>query len=251
MPDRSVYGAWTLLWASALGLTGCAGGTSGSPVDAPGAAKTPTTATLETGARLMQDKPPLRALDTYLDGFHFYNGRMSGQMEAHHYCTALNEEVFQCAIFDGNTSSAKLMGVEYIISKRLFEGLPASEKQLWHSHVHEVKSGQLIAPGIPQAAETRLMENLISTYGKTWHTWHTEQGNALPYGVPQLMMGFTADGQINSRLVRERDGRMGIDSEAKKRARAGIEAPAIDPGADAWQKGQVWQIKDPTGDHTH
>ena len=53
MPDRSVYGAWTLLWASALGLTGCAGGTSGSPVDAPGAAKTPTTATLETGARLM------------------------------------------------------------------------------------------------------------------------------------------------------------------------------------------------------
>lgn len=251
MPDRRVYGAWTLLWATALGLTGCAGGTSDSPVDAPGAAKTPTTATLETGARIMQDKPPLRALDTYLDGFHFYNGRMSGQMEAHHYCTALNEEVFQCAIFDGNTSSAKLMGVEYIISKRLFEGLPASEKQLWHSHVHEVKSGQLIAPGIPQAAETRLMENLIGTYGKTWHTWHTEQGNALPYGVPQLMMGFTADGQIDSQLVRERDGRMGVDSEAKKRARAGIRTPAIDPGADAWQKGQVWQIKDPTGDHAH
>ncbi|WP_053185538.1 OBAP family protein [Pseudomonas thivervalensis] len=251
MPDRRVYGAWTLLWATALGLTGCAGGTSDSPVDAPGAAKTPTTATLETGARIMQDKPPLRALDTYLDGFHFYNGRMSGQMEAHHYCTALNEEVFQCAIFDGNTSSAKLMGVEYIISKRLFEGLPASEKQLWHSHVHEVKSGQLIAPGIPQAAETRLMENLIDTYGKTWHTWHTEQGHALPYGVPQLMMGFTADGQIDSQLVRERDGRMGVDSEAKKRARAGIGTPAIDPGADAWQKGQVWQIKDPTGGHAH
>ncbi|WP_431081334.1 OBAP family protein [Pseudomonas thivervalensis] len=251
MPDRRVYGAWTLLWATALGLTGCAGGTSDSPVDTPGAAKTPTTATLETGARIMQDKPPLRALDTYLDGFHFYNGRMSGQMEAHHYCTALNEEVFQCAIFDGNTSSAKLMGVEYIISKRLFEGLPASEKQLWHSHVHEVKSGQLIAPGIPQAAETRLMENLIGTYGKTWHTWHTEQGNALPYGVPQLMMGFTADGQIDSQLVRERDGRMGGDSEAKKRARAGIGTPAIDPGADAWQKGQVWQIKDPTGGHAH
>jgi hypothetical protein len=93
------------------------------------------------------------------------------------------------------------------------------------------------------------MENLIGTYGKTWHTWHTEQGNALPYGVPQLMMGFTADGQIDSQLVRERDGRMGGDSEAKKRARAGIGTPAIDPGADAWQKGQVWQIKDPTGGH--
>jgi hypothetical protein len=73
---------------------------------------------------------------------------------------------------------------------------------------------------------------------------------ASPYGVPQLMMGFTADGQIDSQLVRERDGRMGIDSEEKKRARESIEAPAIDPGADAWQKGKIWQIKGPTG-HAH
>jgi len=248
MPDKRVYG--TLLWI-AVGLTGCAGDNASSPVDTPGAAKTPTTVTLETGAGLMQNKPPLQALDTYLDGFHFYNGRMSGQMEAHHYCSALNEEVFQCAIFDANSSGAKLMGVEYIISKRLFEGLPASEKQLWHSHVHEVKSGQLIAPGIPQVAETRLMENLVGTYGKTWHTWHTEQGQALPYGVPQLMMGFTADGQADPKLVRERDRRMGVDSAAKKKARAGIEAPAVDPGADAWQKGKVWQINDPTGNHPH
>lgn len=248
MPDKRVYG--TMLWV-AVGLTGCAGGNTSSPVDAPGAAKSPTTATLEAGAGLMQNKPPLQALNTYLDGFHFYNGRMSGQMEAHHYCSALNEEVFQCAIFDANGSGAKLMGVEYIISKRLFEGLPASEKQLWHSHVHEVKSGQLIAPGIPQVAETRLMENLVGTYGKTWHTWHTEQGQALPYGVPQLMMGFTADGQADPQLVRERDRRMGVDSAAKQKARAGIEAPAVDPGADAWQKGRVWQINDPTGNHPH
>ncbi|MBT2342384.1 MULTISPECIES: OBAP family protein [Pseudomonas] len=251
MPDRHMNGTWAMLCAAAFGLAGCAGGNTDSPVTAPGAAKTPTTATLEAGAGLMQDKPPLQALDTYLDGFHFYNGRMSGQMEAHHYCSALNEEVFQCAIFDGNTSSAKLMGVEYIISKHLFEGLPAAEKQLWHSHVHEVKSGQLIAPGIPQAAETRLMKNLVSTYGKTWHTWHTEQGQALPYGVPQLMMGFTADGQIDPQRVRERDSRMGVDSDARKRARAAIETPPIDAGADAWQKGQVWQIKDPTGTHAH
>ena len=151
------------------------------------------------GAGIMQNKPPLQALDTYLDGFHFYNGRMSGQMEAHHYCTALNEEVFQCAIFDANTANAKLMGVEYIISKRLFEGLPASEKQLWHSHVHEVKSGQLVAPGIPEVAETRLMKNLVSTYGKTWHTWDTSHGSgadaSLPLGEPRLAWSFNRDGE--------------------------------------------------------
>lgn len=49
-------------------------------------------------------------------------------MEAHHYCSALNEEVFQCVIYDGNTAEAKLMGVEYIISQRLFTQLPAKRK---------------------------------------------------------------------------------------------------------------------------
>ena len=87
------------------------------------------------------------------------------------------------------------MGVEYIVSDKLFKNLPETEKALWHSHVHEVKSGQLIAPGIPEVAEHELMKKLIGTYGKTWHTWHTDLQKALPLGVPQLMMGFTADGQ--------------------------------------------------------
>lgn len=163
----------------------------------------------------MQGHPPIAALNAYLDGFHFYNGHPQAQMEAHHYCSILNEEVIQCVIYDGNLKDAKLMGVEYIISARLFAGLPAEEKQLWHSHVHEVKSGQLIAPGIPEPAEHALMQKLVGTYGKTWHTWHTDQQKTLPLGVPQLMMGFTADGQIEPGRVAERDKRFGVDSEAK------------------------------------
>lgn len=30
-------------------------------------------------------------------------------------------------------------GVEYIISRRLYEGLPDEEKRYWHSHVYEVR----------------------------------------------------------------------------------------------------------------
>ncbi len=41
------------------------------------------------------------------------------------------------------------MGVEYIISERLFKDPAAEEKKLWHSHQYEVKSGSLIAPGLP------------------------------------------------------------------------------------------------------
>jgi hypothetical protein len=125
--------------------------------------------------------------------------------------------------------------------------LPAEEKALWHSHVHEVKSGQLIASGIPEVAEKELMRKLIGTYGKTWHTWHTDLHKTLPLGVPQVMMGFTADGQADASMIAQRDQRFGVSSEEKKQNRADIPTPAIDPGADAWQSNKVVQLQDPTG----
>lgn len=233
-----------------LFLAACGGKNTNSNVASPGAPASPRTELLEQGANLLQDKPPIEALNTYLDGFHFYNGQMKAQMEAHHYCSVVNEDVTQCVIYDGNVKDARLMGVEYIVSERLFRTLPPQEKALWHSHVHEVASGQLIAPGIPQLAEKELMKKLVGTYGKTWHTWHTDRQKGLPLGVPQLMMGFTADGQADTAMVAERDRRFEVSSEEKRKDRADIPAPSIDPGADAWSKGQVVQIQDPsTGGH--
>jgi len=234
-----------------LPLSACLGTASHSNVGTEGAPSKADTRLLEAGAAALQSQPPIAALNAYLDGFHFYNGRPDAQMEAHHYCSILSEELIQCVIYDGNVRDAKLMGVEYIISERLFKTLPDDEKALWHSHVHEVKSGQLVAPGIPEVAEHALMRKLVRTYGKTWHTWHTDQQKSLPLGVPQLMMGFTADGQVDPRMVDERDQRLGIDSAKKRQNRADIERPAVQPGADAWQKGKVFQIEDPTGAHVH
>ena len=241
---------WTS--ALALGLAACGGGTTESSVQAPGADETARTKALDAGAALLQDRPPIEAINAYLDGFHFYNGRMGIQMEAHHYCAVLNEDVIQCTIYDGNVRDAKLMGVEYIISGTLFGRLPDKEKALWHSHVHEVKSGQLVAPGIPELAEHALMEKLVGTYGKTWHTWHTDLDKDLPRGVPQLMMGFTADGQSDPAMVAARDRRLGVDSADKRARRADIPAPPVAAGADAWQGGNVIQLVDPTGSpHDH
>lgn len=233
-----------LLWVL-LGGVACKGGDAESPVTPPGEPKSPMKRTLEAGAAMLQSKPPLDAVNAYLDGFHFYSGNMQAQMEAHHYCAILNDDVIQCVIYDGNVRDAKIMGVEYIVSGARFAQLPAAEKALWHSHVHEVKSGQLVAPGIPQAAEHELMERLVGTYGKTFHTWHTDQKDALPLGSPKLMMGFTADGQIDADMVAARDRRLGIDSAERRRSREDIPAPPIDPGADAWQKGNAIQFADP------
>ncbi|WP_298733599.1 OBAP family protein [uncultured Chitinophaga sp.] len=232
---------WFLLLPAAL-LTACGGKNTRSKVEAPGADKKTDTRALEAGADVLQDKSPLKRFNVYLDGFHFYNGNMQAQMEAHHYVSQLNEELHQAVIFDGNGADAKIMGVEYIISERLFKTLPEEEKLLWHSHQYEVKSGELIAPGIPDAAEHALMKKLVSTYGKTIHTWHTDQQRTLPLGSPMIMMGFTKDGQLQPSLIQQRDQRFNTSTADKRQQRADIVAPPVAAGANAWERGIIRQF---------
>lgn len=223
-------------------LASCGGRNTGSNIDAPGDDKTAKDKLLNTGAALLQDKAPLEQFSTYLDGFHFYNGNLLAQMEAHHYVHQLNEDVYQAVIIDGNDAAAKLMGVEYIITSRLFATLPGEEKLLWHSHHYEVKSGTLIAPGIPEAAETELVKKLVSTYGKTIHAWHTDQQRSLPIGAPMIMMGFTKEGQLDQRLLRDRDERFKVDTRTIKERRAKIPDSPVDSMANAWERGIMRQF---------
>lgn len=215
----------------------CGGNNTESNVKTPGNDKSGESKLLNAGADLLQGKIPIQSFNVYLDGFHFYNGNIKAQMEAHHYVSQLNEDIHQAIIFDGNDKSAKLMGVEYIISEKLFKTLDEEEKKLWHSHHYEVMSGTLIAPGIPDAAEHELMEKLVSTYGKTIHTWHTDQERILPVGSPMIMMGFTKDGQLDKQLLNDRDKRFDISTSSIKNKRSDISKPNIDPAANAWEKG--------------
>lgn len=221
----------------------CGGENTPSNIQAPGEEKSTESEILGIGADIIQDKTPLNKLNVYLDGFHFYNGNMEGQMEAHHYVSQINEDIHQAIIFDGNDDDAKIMGVEYIISERLFKQLPEEEKKLWHSHHYEVKSGTLIAPGIPDQVEHILMENLVSTYGKTIHTWHTDRDLELPFGGPLIMMGFTEDGQLNQQLLAKRDENFDISTEEKRKQRQDIPLPEVDPLANAWEKGEIRQLQ--------
>src|SRR6202012_1833910 len=102
-------------------------------------------------------------------------------------------------------------------------GLPEDEKRLWHSHHYEVKSGMLVAPGIPELAERSYFKDLVTTYGKTFHTWQYDRDD-FPYGIPQLMMGFTQDGQADEALIHGRDRRPGNPPGPKG------ENPADSPG---------------------
>jgi hypothetical protein len=210
----------------------------GTPDAAPRRASTTTQAARPDTDAAPEERTttPVAALQSYLDGFHFYNGRMDTQVEQHRWCTRLDADFAQCAIFDGPGRDARLVGIEYVVSERLYTQLPPEEKRLWHSHAYEVRSGALAAPGLSPVAEYELMERLVRTYGKTWTTWQADAGHRLPTGTPQLMMSFTADGQIDPRLAAVRDQRLGVSMAANARNRAEIEAPPIDSEADAWQR---------------
>jgi hypothetical protein len=86
------------------------------------------------------------------------------------------------------------------------------------------------------------MEKLVSTYGKTIHTWHTDQQRTLPLGSPMIMMGFTKDGQIDPELVAARDKRFNISTAEKKQNRADIPEPNVNPMANAWERGEFRQF---------
>lgn len=209
---------------------------------------TKTTHTSLPPPAVVAEKPgrdsPIRAIHAHVCGFHFYSGDMKRALRVDHYCSHLNDEVLQCVIYDSDKKNARLIGIEYIISEARFTQLPAEEKALWHSHRYEVMSGLLIAPELSGPAEDALMKELVVTYGKTWHFWQVDRGDALPLGLPKLMMGFTADGQADPRMVAERDRGSNSDSSRTKARRADFPTRPVAAGADAWQHGPAFQIED-------
>jgi len=196
----------------------------------PGEPKSPKGIALEAGAKALQSSTPLKPFDIYMVGFHPMKEHPEKQMEAHHYCHQMNEDFAQCTLFDSNGANARLNGIEYIISEKLFDLLPAGERAFWHPHNGEILSGQLIAPGIPAAAEKELMRMKMNSYGKTWHVWNTgHEGFApdqLPIGPAMLAWSFSRDGEAIQAMVDRRDRRIGINSVDRRKQRADLQALA-------------------------
>ncbi|KAF1814909.1 DUF1264-domain-containing protein [Eremomyces bilateralis CBS 781.70] len=200
---------------------------------------------LDSAANLTQSKGPVNSICAHLNAFHVYADDTGRFVEANHYCSHLNEDVRQCILYDSPEPNARLIGIEYMISPKLYQTLDPDERKLWHSHIYEVKSGMLIMPrprGMPEiaweTAETKEMEDVIVLYGKIYHLWQTDRGDQLPLGPPKLMTSFTGPDQFDfDKNVGERDQRFGSDYRKQKQAREYIPEPEIHPDADqAWKK---------------
>ncbi|TKY47788.1 hypothetical protein E2542_SST29849 [Spatholobus suberectus] len=200
----------------------------------------------DTATAAIQNFAPINKIHQHLCAFHFYSYDTTRQVEAHHYCAHLNEEIRQCLIYDGPEKKVRLIGVEYIISENLYLTLPDEEKLLWHSHLYEVKSGLLIMPKVPGPIQRLDMETVCKTYGKVFHFWQVDKGHALPFGIPQLMMALTREGQICDHLVQSCAERMGIDYEEERKKREYMTGPAhgIHPLANGGGKGLETRLRE-------
>jgi hypothetical protein len=95
---------------------------------------------------------------------------------------------------------------------------------------------------MPASIDTIVIEVLVGTYGKTVHAWRFDaQELEVPIGVPELVMGYTEDGQITPEFVKARDKLFGVSSTEVRERRGNITVPEILPGADSWKLGFVSQ----------
>lgn len=207
------------------------------------AAATPAHADHKT--REAKTQSPLDQMHLYLCAFHLAKKDPKLVFEAHHYCMPVDDEVHQCIIFDGNGKTARILGVEYIVSDKLYRQLPAAEKKYWHPHAYEVTSGLLIAPGMDIEQETELLEGLVNTWGKTWHTWR-DPTTPLPTGEPLLMWSASKDGQVSGKALSARDRKFKVSTaELRKRRRHIGPVPQIDFPKSLDSLGRQWTNEGP------
>jgi hypothetical protein len=183
---------------------------------------------------------PLGQFHAYLCAFHLAKKDSKIVIEAHHYCAPIADGVHQCVIFDSAGKNARILGVEYIISDKLYRALPDAEKKYYHPHTYEVTAGLLIAPGMTENAEQDLMGGLLTTWGKTWHTW-PDPSTALPMGEPLLMWAATKDGHISDETLADRDRKFKVDTKVLRKRRSALgPVPQIDAPKTLDDLGRQW-----------
>ncbi len=219
-----------------FGLLGAAGA---------GLACTPT-ADAQHGHGAKAGDGPMGKSHLHFCGIHMAKKNPKLQFVTQHYCAAhaggADGDVFQCVLFDGTGANAKLLGVEYLISDAAFRKLPEDEKKYWHSHTYEVLGGGLIAPGMSAKDETDFMKVVITTWGKAWHTW-PDPSTSVPVGEPMLIWSLMGDGQVDEKLLAERDKQFKVDTAKVREARAkefGLAVPAVSLPKDLNAIGRQW-----------
>jgi Protein of unknown function (DUF1264) len=185
---------------------------------------------------------PVHELHAHFCGIHIAKSDPKFQLVSQHYCMSRSDEMHQCLLFDSTEKNAKLLGVEYIVSHRLYRELPDEEKKYWHPHTYEVLAGGLIAPSMKPEDELAFMKALLTTWGKTWHTWPDPQ-TPIPLGMPLLMWSIGRDEVADKDVVAARDKQFHVSADeiAKERClEIGLDVPKVSHPRSIDDTGRQW-----------
>ncbi len=185
---------------------------------------------------------PASGSHAHFCGIHVAKNNPKFQIVTQHYCAAHGDDMFQCVLFDSTEKNAKLLGVEYIIMDEAYRKLPDDEKPYWHPHTYEVLAGGLIAPGMKDEDELKFMKMILTTWGKTWHTW-PDPTTKVPMGDPLLIWSLTGDGQIDEAVVAARDKQFKCSTKEIRERRIkqiGYEVPSVSPPKSMKTIGRQW-----------
>lgn len=70
---------------------------------------------VDKSAGMLQTLKPIKQISQHVCTFSVYSHDMSRQIEAHHYITRLNQDFLQCAVYDSDDSSARLIGIKFMV----------------------------------------------------------------------------------------------------------------------------------------
>jgi len=185
----------------------------------------------ETFARVVQKHSPVNEFDTHLTAVLVDSRNPDKQVPVHLYVSHINEDFMQALIMDDETDDARLIGIEYIITPKIFDQLTPEEKKLWHSLNYLVRSGVLVAPRLPKVIEHRLMKDLAPAYAKAIYVWNKEE-SFLPVGVPQFLSAPTHDGVLKVSLIQRLYDKYGYDWEKIRNSREDIRENSSLQGID-------------------
>ncbi len=185
---------------------------------------------------------PVSGVHAHFCGIHVAKNNLKFQLVAQHYCAPLSDEMFQCLLYESYEKNARLLGVEYIVSDRIYRQLSDEEKQYWHPHTYEVLAGGLIAPGMTPDDEMKFMKTILTTWGKTWHTW-PDPKQPVPLGPPLLMWSLGADDQVDPSVVAARDKQFDCTTSKireKRVAAIGYKVPQVPFPKNMTDAGRQW-----------
>ena len=142
------------------------------------------TTRLATPIRVLADDGPAQAMakapiaevlhcPLAFAGVHLLKEMPEGSQVAYHFCKPLNDDLNQCLLYDGTGPNARLIGVEYLVSQAVYEGMAADEKAYWHDHKYEVDAGLIRSLTQTGDEEKATLAKVRTLYGKVYHTWNS------------------------------------------------------------------------------